>query len=60
MSINSSRMKKMWGDITAEMMTEEETGTEDNYIRHHQSWHSSTFNKFMDKIDDGETKTARR
>ena len=42
----------MWGDITPEMMTEEETGTEDNYIRHRQSWRSSNFNKFMDKIDE--------
>lgn len=48
---NSSRMKKLWGDVTAEMMTEEETGPEENYIRHRQTWRSSSFNKLIDKID---------
>ena len=42
----------MWEDITAEMMTEEETGSEYNYICHHQSWRSITFNELMDKLDE--------
>ena len=45
-------MKKMWGDVTAEMMTEEETGSENNYIRRRQSWRSSAFNELMDKLDE--------
>jgi hypothetical protein len=45
-------MKKMWDDITAEMMTEEETGSENNYIRRRQSWRSSAFNVLMDKLDE--------
>lgn len=45
-------MKLLWQDITPEMMTEEETGTEDNYIRHRQSWRSRRFNIFIDKLDE--------
>ena len=41
----------MWDDVTAEM-TEEEMGSENNYIRRRQSWRSSTFNELMDKLDE--------
>lgn len=34
-----------------EMMTEEETGTENNYICHRQSWRSNKFNRLMEKVD---------
>lgn len=34
------------------MMTEEETGSDNNYIRHRQSWQSRKFNSFLDKLDD--------
>ncbi len=34
------------------MMTEEETGAENNYIRHRQSWRSSKFNLLVDKLDN--------
>lgn len=34
------------------MMTEEETGSENNYVRHRQSWRSRKFNSFLDKLDD--------
>ena len=43
---------KMWDDVTAEMMTVEETGSENNYIRRRQSWRSSAFNELMDKLDE--------
>lgn len=33
------------------MMTEEDTGTENNYIRHRQGWRSCKFNSLMDKLD---------
>lgn len=36
--MKSKRVKKLWVDITADMMTEEETGKENNYIRRRQSW----------------------
>ena len=42
----------MWGDITADMMTEEETGSENNYIRRRQSWRSTKFNQLMDQLDE--------
>ena len=42
----------MWKDITAELMTEEETGSENNYICRRQSWQSITFNELMDKLDE--------
>lgn len=45
-------MKQLWQDVTPEMMTEEETGTENNYIRHRQSWRSRRFNTFIDKLDE--------
>ena len=41
----------MWEDITAEMMTEERTGSENNYICRRQSWQSITLNELMDKLD---------
>ena len=34
------------------MMTEEETGDENNYIRHRQSWRSHKFNGFIDKLNE--------
>ena len=43
---------KMWDDVTAEMMTEEEMGSENNYIRRRQSWRSLEFNELMDKLDE--------
>lgn len=48
----------MWGDVTADMMTEEETGTEENYIRHRQTWRSRSFNQFIDKIDSKKNSTS--
>ena len=54
----SSKSRKLWLDVTPEMMTEEETGSEDNYIRHRQSWRSSKFNRLMDKLD-GPAKNIR-
>ena len=42
----------MWEGITADMMTEEETGMENNYIRHRQSWCSTRFNRFMEQLDE--------
>ena len=54
-------MEKMWDDISAEMMTEEETGNESNYIRRRQTWRSTTFNQLMDKLDeDKSTKSLAR
>ena len=47
----SERIRSLWMDVTPEMMTEEETGTEDNYICHRQSWRSSKFNNLMDDLD---------
>lgn len=47
----SSKTRKLWLDVTPEMMTEEETGTENNYIRHRQSWRSNRFNLLMEKLD---------
>ena len=42
---------KMCDDVTSEMKTKEETGSENNYIRR-QSWRSSAFNELMDKLDE--------
>jgi hypothetical protein len=43
------------------MMTEEETGTENNYIRHRQSWRSSKFNRLMENLDESrDTRTLAR
>lgn len=47
----AERMRVLWMDVTPDMMTEEETGTEDNYICHRQSWRSSRFNSLMDDLD---------
>jgi len=38
-----TRIKKYWDEVTAEMMTEEETGDEDDYIRHRPAWRSPDF-----------------
>ena len=43
---------KMWDDVTAEMMTKEETGSENNYICRPQSWRSLVFNELMDKLNE--------
>ena len=43
---------KMWDDVTAEMMTKEEMGSENNHIRRRQSWRSLAFNELMDKLDE--------
>lgn len=52
MKKKSRRIKRLWDGITADMMTEEETGIENNYIRHRQSWRSTRFNKFMEQLDE--------
>ena len=49
-----------WDDVTAEMMTEEEMGSEHNYIRHRQSWCSLAFNQPMDKLDDNRNSNSGR
>lgn len=51
----SERIQSLWADITPEMMTEEETGAEDNYVRHRQNWRSLNFNKLMDKLDEAKS-----
>lgn len=61
MNKRSKRMKQMWNSVTADMMTEEEMGTENNYIRHRQSWRSTRFNSFMETLDEERcTKTLAR
>ena len=51
-SVNKkSKQIKMWDDVTAEMMTEEEMGSDNNYIRRRQSWRSA-FNELKDKLDE--------
>ena len=45
------RIKKYWDEVSAEMMTEEETGDEDDYIRHRPAWRSQDFNKMVDLLD---------
>ncbi|XP_065907259.1 uncharacterized protein [Dysidea avara] len=49
----SSRIKKLWKHVTAEMMTEEESDDEGGFVRHRQSWRSDDFNKLMDHLDKG-------
>ena len=44
-------IKKYWDAVTAEMMSEEETGEEGNYIRHRPGWRSTNFNKIIDMLD---------
>ena len=41
------------------MMTEEETGIDDDYIRHHQSWRSSKFNDFINNLDKANDTTGQ-
>jgi hypothetical protein len=43
-------MKKIWDDITAVMMTEEEMWSENNHP--HQSWCLSASNELMNKLDE--------
>ena len=51
----------MWNSVTADMMTEEETGTENSYIQHRQSWRSTRFNSLTKKLDEERcTKTLAR
>ncbi len=33
------------------MMTEEDTGSDNNFICHRQSWRSEKFNNFIDQLD---------
>lgn len=47
----SQRLKQLWESITPEMRTEE-TGSDNKYIRHQQSWRSQKFNAVMDKLDE--------
>lgn len=56
----SKQVKLLWEEITPEMMTKEETGAEENYIRHRQSWRSSKFNQLMDKLDEEKGKSLAR
>ena len=51
----SQRLKQLWENITPEMMTEEETGSDNDYIRHRQSWRSQNFNALMDKLDEAKS-----
>ncbi len=44
-------MQSLWNDVSAEMMTEEDTGSDDNFIRHRQSLRSEKFNNFIDELD---------
>jgi len=44
-------MKRYWDGVTPEMMTEEETGEEGNYIQHRPSWRVMNFNKLNDLLD---------
>lgn len=61
MKKKSKRMKQLWEGITPEMMTEEETGAEDSYIRLRQSWCSEKFNQLMmDKLDEEKGKSLAR
>lgn len=50
-------VKKYWEEITPDMMTEEETGEDDNYIRRRQSWRSTNFNRLIDALDASCTMT---
>ena len=54
----SKRVLKLWEDITPEMMTEEETGSDNKFFRHRQSWRTRKFNRFMDRIDNYKTSTS--
>ena len=54
----SKRVLKLWEDITPEMMTEEETGSDNKFVRHRQSWRTRKFNRFMDRIDNYKTSTS--
>ncbi len=47
----SSQVQSLWNDVSAEMMTEEDTGSDDNFIRHRQSWRSEKFNNFIEELD---------
>ena len=40
------------------MMTEEETGSDNKFVRHRQSWRTRKFNRFMDRIDNYKTSTS--
>ncbi len=44
-------MQSLWKYVSAEMTTEEDTGSDDNFIRHRQSWRSEKFNNFIDQLD---------
>ena len=48
----SKKIKKLWDEITPDMMTEEESEEEKGFVRHRQSWRSNVFNRFMDKLDN--------
>ena len=50
-SQSRSKIKKLWDEITPDMMTEEESKEEKGFVRHRQSWRSNVFNKFMDRLD---------
>ena len=46
-----AREMDKWKNVTPDMMSEEELGEEDTFIRHRPSWRSQTFNKFIKKLD---------
>ena len=49
----------MWKDNTPDMMTEEETAGEEEYIRHQPDWRSTHFNSFTRKLDSRLSKTVK-
>lgn len=60
MKKKSKQVKRLWEGITPDMMTEEETGAEENYILHRPSWRSNKFNQLMDKLDEENGKSLAR
>ena len=48
----SKKIKKLWDEITPDMMTEEESEEEKGFVCHHQLWRLNVFNRFMDKLDN--------